>query len=203
MARRKKKYDPRQLTFNFEVMADHIETINHENAQSDEVVNHARQTDSSSGNRPYSASPGNDQRGTQREIRQLRLFDLGQMGAESAGRPTSSGNEGTVGFAGNAGHTDADGIERSEQRFGMAGESTGDERLGNFAERRDRYEPENYRISQEDRLGYGGAKTKFADNIAAIRLLKDLQERKVDVVGPEEKKLLVRYVGWGGLPQMS
>jgi N12 class adenine-specific DNA methylase len=73
--------------------------------------------------------------------------------------------------------------------------------LGDFAERRDRYEPENYHIGSDDRLGQGGAKTKFADNIAAIRLLKDLQERKVEVAGPDDKKVLVRYVGWGGLPQ--
>jgi len=77
--------------------------------------------------------------------------------------------------------------------------------LGDFAERRGGYEPENYLISPEDRLGHGGAKTKFADNIAAIRLLKDLQERKVDVardgISSDDKKILVRYVGWGGLPQ--
>ena len=77
--------------------------------------------------------------------------------------------------------------------------------MGDFAERRGGYEPENYLISPEDRLGHGGAKTKFADNIAAIRLLKDLQERKVDVardgISSDDKKILVRYVGWGGLPQ--
>lgn len=73
--------------------------------------------------------------------------------------------------------------------------------MGDFAERRGGYKPENYLISPEDRLGHGGAKTKFADNIAAIRLLKDLQSRKVDVAGPDDKKILVRYVGWGGLPQ--
>ena len=42
--------------------------------------------------------------------------------------------------------------------------------MGDFAERRDRYEPANYHIGSDDRLGHGGAKTKFADNIAAIRL---------------------------------
>lgn len=91
--------------------------------------------------------------------------------------------------------------ERAEQRFSVGSESARDERLGYFAERRHRYQPENYHIVPEDRLGHGGAKSKFADNIAAIRLLKDLQERKVDVAGPDEKKILVRYVGWGGLPQ--
>ena len=36
MARpRKQKHDPRQLTFSFDVMADHIEQIRQENAQAD------------------------------------------------------------------------------------------------------------------------------------------------------------------------
>ncbi len=60
---------------------------------------------------------------------------------------------------------------------------------------------ENYRITPDDQLGVGGAKTKYADNIAAIRLLKQLQEAGADQASPEEKKILVRYVGWGGLPQ--
>ena len=62
--------------------------------------------------------------------------------------------------------------------------------MGDFAERRGGYEPENYHIGPDDRLGHGGAKTKFADNIAAIRLLKDLQERKIEVAGPEDKKII-------------
>lgn len=66
---------------------------------------------------------------------------------------------------------------------------------------RTEHRAENYRITAEDQLGVGGAKTKFADNIAAIRLLKQLQESGVEIAGPEEKKILVRYVGWGGLPQ--
>ena len=63
------------------------------------------------------------------------------------------------------------------------------------------YPVANYRITQDDQLGVGGAKTKFADNIAAIRLLQQLQETGAETAGPDEKKVLVRYVGWGGLPQ--
>ena len=73
--------------------------------------------------------------------------------------------------------------------------------MGDFGGSRDRHAVENYRITPEDRLGVGGAKTKYADNIAAIRLLKNLQELDATEASPEEKKTLVRYVGWGGLPQ--
>ena len=51
-------------------------------------------------------------------------------------------------------------------------------------------------------MGVGGAKTKYADNVAAIRLLKQLQANGAALATPEEQKILVRYVGWGGLPQV-
>jgi predicted RNA methylase len=73
--------------------------------------------------------------------------------------------------------------------------------LGDFGSVRDRYRVENYRITADDRLGFGGAKAKYADNIAAIRLLRELREQKAREASPDEKKILVRYVGWGGLPQ--
>ena len=203
MARsRKKTYDPRQLTFNFDVTADQIEQLRRENTHADaQEAHNARQTNSSAGNSPHSAATGNHSRGMQRGVHQFSLFDFGQVGAEPAGRAALSGSAEHLGINSNPEPATNTGSERTEQRFRVESESAGDERLGDFAERRNRYQPENYHIVPEDRLGHGGAKSKFADNIAAIRLLKDLQERKVDVAGPDEKKILVRYVGWGGLPQ--
>lgn len=203
MARsRKKTYDPRQLTFNFDVTADQIEQLRRENTHADaQEAHNARQTNSSAGNSPHSAATGNHSRGMQRGVHQFSLFDFGQVGAESAGRAAPSGNAEHLGINSDPEPATNTGSERAEQRFSVGSESARDERLGYFAERRHRYQPENYHIVPEDRLGHGGAKSKFADNIAAIRLLKDLQERKVDVAGPDEKKILVRYVGWGGLPQ--
>lgn len=58
---------------------------------------------------------------------------------------------------------------------------------------------ENFHITDPD-LGAGGQKTKFQNNVAAIRLLKDL-ESQGRLAAPEEQKVLARYVGWGGLPQ--
>ncbi|KAA0178843.1 helicase [Cupriavidus gilardii] len=58
----------------------------------------------------------------------------------------------------------------------------------------------DYRITNADRLGEGGAKTKYRDNVAALRILADL-----DAAGraatKDEQSILVRYVGWGGIPQ--
>ena len=56
---------------------------------------------------------------------------------------------------------------------------------------------ENFRIT-DDHLGEGGPKAKFQANIAAIKLLKYLEET-TEQATPEQQKILSRYVGWGGL----
>ena len=61
--------------------------------------------------------------------------------------------------------------------------------------------PKNYRITDTDKLGVGSLKQKCRDNLAAITLLKEL-EGETRTASDEEKKILVRYVGWGGLPQV-
>ena len=57
----------------------------------------------------------------------------------------------------------------------------------------------NFHITDPD-LGAGGQKTKYQNNVAAIRLLKDL-ESQGRAATPEEQAVLSRYVGWGGIPQ--
>ena len=53
----------------------------------------------------------------------------------------------------------------------------------------------------DDHLGEGGAKQKYARNIAAIRTLFQLeQEHRGATI--EEQEILSQYVGWGGLPDV-
>jgi hypothetical protein len=59
----------------------------------------------------------------------------------------------------------------------------------------------NYRITDKDRIGTGSLKQKCRDNLAAIGLLKQL-EAEARPATDDEKRVLVRYVGWGGLPQV-
>lgn len=56
----------------------------------------------------------------------------------------------------------------------------------------------NYVITPDDQIGAGGLKTKYRDNIAAIKLLKQItaENRPATVA---EQRILVRYVGWGGM----
>lgn len=55
----------------------------------------------------------------------------------------------------------------------------------------------NYTITEKS-LGEGGPKTKYENNIAAIKLLKKL-EAENRLATPSEQKILAKYVGWGGL----
>ncbi len=57
----------------------------------------------------------------------------------------------------------------------------------------------NFHITDDD-LGTGGLKTKYAWNIAAIKLLSQLKEGN-RLASPEEQEILSKYVGWGGIPQ--
>ena len=56
----------------------------------------------------------------------------------------------------------------------------------------------NYHYQPEHRLYEGGLKTKFRNNVEAIRLLKKLQQEN-RAASTEEQIILARFVGWGGL----
>ncbi len=59
----------------------------------------------------------------------------------------------------------------------------------------------SYRITEADRLGDGGPKQKFQQNLKAIETLRalDAEERPATA---QEKAVLVKYVGWGAMPQV-
>ena len=60
-------------------------------------------------------------------------------------------------------------------------------------------ERHNYHISDDD-LGHGGAKTKFRNNIEAIKTLQTV-EFENRLATSDEQEVMAQYVGWGGLPQ--
>ena len=59
----------------------------------------------------------------------------------------------------------------------------------------------NYRIAAADRLGEGSLKQKCRDNFAAIETVRQLAQED-RAATDEEKRIMVRYVGWGGIPQV-
>ena len=58
-------------------------------------------------------------------------------------------------------------------------------------------ERHNFRITDDD-LGVGTPSQRYANNVAAIKLLKQL-EAENRLATPEEQEVLSQYVGWGGL----
>ncbi len=55
----------------------------------------------------------------------------------------------------------------------------------------------NYTFNPEDEIGVGGLKTKFRNNVEAIKTLKVI-EKENRLATREEQSILARYVGWGG-----
>ncbi len=58
-----------------------------------------------------------------------------------------------------------------------------------------------YRIGPGDNLGAGSSKEKCRANFRAIEVLRAVEAEGREAT-PEEQQILVRYVGWGGLPQV-
>lgn len=56
----------------------------------------------------------------------------------------------------------------------------------------------NFVLTDDMRIGKGTEGEKYSDNLAAIRTLKQIEEEGRRAT-PEEKGILARYVGWGGL----
>src|SRR5439155_19059925 len=59
----------------------------------------------------------------------------------------------------------------------------------------------NYRITAADRIGEGPPRQKYRQNIAALRTLRMLEAESRPAT-PDEKAVLVHYVGWGAMPQV-
>ncbi len=59
----------------------------------------------------------------------------------------------------------------------------------------------DFQITDEDRLGEGGQKTKARNNLAAIRMAKKLEAEDRKATSAEQK-VLAKYVGWGGIKQI-
>ena len=59
----------------------------------------------------------------------------------------------------------------------------------------------DYRITDADKVGVGSLKQKCRANLSAIELLQKLEAQQRPATEAEHQ-ILVRYVGWGGLPQV-
>ncbi|GHU97953.1 hypothetical protein FACS1894211_00820 [Clostridia bacterium] len=59
----------------------------------------------------------------------------------------------------------------------------------------------NYRLTEANFENLGGAKTRYRNNVAAIKLIRELESANAVAATEEQRDVLARYVGWGGIPQ--
>lgn len=59
-------------------------------------------------------------------------------------------------------------------------------------------EKHNYHYEESHNLYAGGLKTKFNNNVAAIKILKNI-EKENRLATPDEQIIMAKYVGWGGM----
>lgn len=141
-----------------------------------------------------------------KEIGDGTTADLGGAGPAALGEVPADADRGTEGRGRVRQPSEPPGAGRGEGdgRVGAgarSGRSVGDRAPGSDADPGvSRSRVANYAITADDKVGQGGLKTKYRQNVEAIRLLKAL-EAEGRAPTPDEQRTLVRYVGWGGMPQ--
>lgn len=203
--------DDNQLSFDFN-FTQTLETISRLNNELDideehqathQGAQHADRQNSTAGNGEKGTESGDPAGGGQGSVQPVWLGNSGSLGVQHAAGVEGSGSARRSNFAGPSAGAAAAGTASADDAGSTrsAGDRSDETRAavavpgGNRA-----VIPANYVITATDQLGQGGAKTKYRDNIAAIKLLKQLQAENRAAL-PEEQAVLVRYVGWGGLPQ--
>lgn len=136
----------------------------------------------------------------ERETERVREGNVDERGSEvtghsgrAAGKRPVPGERGLAGESAAQSSTGSD-SERTSERGSVRALKPSQKKNAKASE----VPGHNFTITDDENIGKGGAKTKYKDNVAAIRLLKQL-EAENRLATPEEQKVLARYVGWGGL----
>lgn len=193
----KEQLAPQQLGFDFDAEFNQIlDTAIKLQESNDDRRTNTTTNDSSTGTEPRNVITG-----AESTVQPLRVEHSGSLGnefTESIGSAAEQGrggdfqsvvgaaNDGTGDYPAEPG-SNTDGYD-SERDSSAQSNSNG------------AITSRNYKITAADNLGDGGAKVKFRDNIAAIIVLKRLEteNRSASI---EEQSTLIKYVGWGGIPQ--
>ncbi|QTF59154.1 DEAD/DEAH box helicase family protein (plasmid) [Stutzerimonas frequens] len=208
MARRKQPPENQdQFTFDF-TFNQTIETIDALQAEMDSddetgVANYADRPTPTTGTRSESPAERNTASSPEFSLVQpAGVEDPRPLGIQQPARAAGLGGSGRSDPAGASAGTAAAGTTGIESLAGSV--AAGPDGARDPRAERDQHRAvtpsRNYRISSSDALGDGGAKAKFRDNIAALQLVKELREANRQA-NQHEQAILVRYVGWGGLPQ--
>lgn len=205
------KYDPRAAGFEGMSTAADVEAADVNTIEA--ITDEPQQLDQS-GARPLEDAPADAVQGTAGEE------PAGQR-APAGGRADASGNERSGGVRVQQPRSVGDDqgtlplpAGRSEPA-GQRNEPVSEADAGRDGDRqravpgRERTRPVSGTVAEDrpvgaftidaDEIGKGGDKTKYRNNVAAIRLLKELETANRPAAR-EEQAILSKYVGWGGLP---
>lgn len=132
---------------------------------------------------------GNERAGSQRDD------DARSLGSDAGAVPVSeAGSRGT-----RRAERDQQPVQRGNERDAARGtDGRRADDLKSASGTTAQQAPANFTIAEP--IAQGGAKTKYKANIAAIRLLKQLEAEGRQATR-DEQSTLAQYVGWGGIPQ--
>lgn len=105
-------------------------------------------------------------------------------------RPSTAGSNGAGSVSAHSG--------QGEDSAGTAGRGTVPLTPAQKADAKPSETPGHNHTITKDRLGDGNKKTKYKNNVKAIKLLKQLEAEGRQAT-PTEQEILANYVGWGGL----
>lgn len=158
-----------------------------------------------SGTAPLGAvAAGNDQGNARTGDAEPRSADGQQARSEAGGRPDGAGD--AAARSGGNGTSAGNSVSARKSRRSVK-KAKGAPKAATLqeqaAEEIKEASPVNipgidFTITDEVKLGQGTEAVKYADNIAAIRTLKQIEQEQRRAT-PEEQRILARYVGWGGL----
>jgi len=198
--------DSSQLSLDFfavEAAFDHtledVEKLNAEIAQDIKGNENADNENAATGSRSQGSDTRLDHGAQARQLRSAGMESGGSLGLFDADAAGSVGSEGTDSAAGRN-------QPASSSRAHVAGvgeRPAADDDRGGVPPAGGYRAPAaglNYAISSADEIGAGGPKTKFKANLSALELLNRLAEEGRQAT-QQEQSVLVKYVGWGGLPQ--
>lgn len=128
----------------------------------------------------------------------------GATESRQAGAGAETGGGADVSRAGPVGRKrngPARGVGDGQGALSLPAGGTGAERVNEpAAGKRAQDTAADFAISEEDRIGEGGKKTKFKQNVEAIRIVKRLAETQSSPSAADQTAL-AKYVGWGGIPE--
>lgn len=134
----------------------------------------------------------------------LEENETADVSTGNAGRNDSETAGVDGGRSDRAGRSDDSGESTANGRSSRTDESHGSDHDNSTRNRQSRIPGSSGRATDfvitNDLDNLGGAKTKFKQNVAAIRLLRKL-EQEGSLATAEEKQILARYVGWGGISE--